>query len=338
MKKIQLILCGGFVLLQLFSASLVHAALPPDVLESAQKGKASSQYAIARLYELGNRVKSDNAKAIEWYTKAADQGHVDAAYRLGLIYYKGVGGFQINLKKAFRYISQAANKNHKNSQANLAKMYENGDGVKRSEELSDYWYEQAFTARIQPFSEYIKEQSRTSDTVSTKPNNKPKNKSKPKKAVTVVKTWKPNPPVPSKKTKLKFPASITSFEWFEKAKASAHLSSPAVECKAKGKKLVCSSSKLKGKHTTGIYQYKLRSIITAKNNSKDIKITYRKLYTSVPEESEGGYDDDEDETAKTNQLVLGWEQKSHSLSCRFENAKTILCRPVGEDAFYIKAK
>ncbi len=330
MKKIQLIHRSSFVLLQLLFASLVHAALPADVLESAEKGKASSQYSIARSYELGNRVKSDNAKAIEWYTKAADQGHVDAAYRLGLIYYKGVGGFQINLKKAFRYISQAANKNHKNSQANLAKMYENGDGVKRNEELSDYWYEQAFTAKIQPFSEYIKEQSRSSDTAPTKS----------KKAVAVVrKKWKPNPPVPSNKTRLKFPKSITSLKWFEKSKPSAYLSSPKVECKTKGKKLVCSSSKLRGLHATGIYKYKLRSIITAKRNSKDIEITYRKLYTSVPEESEGGYDDeDEDENVKTNQLVVGWEQKSHSISCRFENAKSILCRPVGEDAFYIKAR
>lgn len=333
MKKIQLIHRGSFVLLQLFFASLVHAALPADVLESAEKGKASAQYSIARSYELGNRVKSDNAKAIEWYTKAADQGHVDAAYRLGLIYYKGVGGFKVNLNKAFRYISQAANKNHKNSQANLAKMYENGDGVKRNEELSDYWYEQAFTAQIQSFDEYIKEQSRSSDTVSAKP----------KKAVAVVrKKWKPNPPVPSKKTKLKFPKTITSFTWFEKAKPSAYLSSPKVECKVKGKKLVCSSSKLKGMHSTGLYRYKLKSIITAKRGSKDLQITYRKLYTSVPEESVGGYDDDDDEDenvkAKANQLVVGWEQKSHSLPCRFENAKTILCRPAGEDAFYIKAK
>lgn len=328
MKKIQLIHRGSFVLLQLFFASLVHAALPADVLESAEKGKASAQYSIARSYELGNRVKSDNAKAIEWYAKAADQGHVDAAYRLGLIYYKGVGGFKINLNKAFRYISQAANKNHKNSQANLAKMYENGDGVKRNEELSDYWYEQAFTAEIQSFDEYIKKQSRSSDTVPTKP----------KKAVAVVKTWKPNPPIPSRKAKLKFPKSITNFEWFEKSKASAYLSSPKVECKAKRKKLVCSSSKLRGKHATGIYRYKVKSIITAQRNSKDINITYRKLYTSVPAESEGGYDDDDEESTKTNQLVVGWEQKSHSLSCRFENAKTILCRPVGEDAFYIKAK
>lgn len=332
MKKTQLIQRGSFVLLQLLFASLVHAALPADVLKSAENGKANSQYSIARSYELGKRVKSDNAKAIEWYTKAADQGHVDAAYRLGLIYYKGVGGFKINLKKAFKYISQAANKNHKNSQANLAKMYENGDGVKRNEELSDYWYEQAFTAKIQPFSEYIKEQSRSSEPAPTKP----------KKPVAVVrKKWKPNPPVPSKKTRLKFPESITSLKWFEKSKASAYLSSPKVECKTKGNRLVCSSSKLRGLHTTGVYKYKLRSIITAKRNSKDIEITYRKLYTSVPEESEGGYDDeDEDENvkAKANQLVVGWEQKSHSISCRFENAKSILCRPVGEDAFYIKAR
>jgi Sel1 repeat len=328
--NVKLIHRGYFVFLQLLFVSVVHAALPADVVTAAENGKASAQYSIARSYELGKRVKSDNAKAIEWYTKAADQGHTDAAYRLGLIYYKGVGGFQTDFKKAFHYISLAANKNHKNSQANLAKMYQNGDGVKRNEELSDYWYEQAFTAKIQPFSEYLKEQAQ-----SHAPKVIP---AKVKKALPVAK--KPRKSAPSgsaRKNKIAFPNTIIEHEWFQKGKASAYLNSAVAQCKVKNKKVICSSSKLKGVHSTGMYKYKVKSIITAGRNAKDIQITYRKLYTSVPEENIGGYDD-ENESAPSQQLVVGWEKRSHSISCRFESAKSILCRPVGEDAFYIKAK
>lgn len=332
MEKVRLIHRGCFVFLQLWFVSATHAALPVDLLKAAENGKVSAQYSIARSYELGKRVKSDKAKAIDWYVKAADQGHVDAAYRLGLIYYKGVGGFKTDFKKAFRYISQAANKNHKNSQANLAKMYQNGDGVERNEERSDYWYEQAFTAKIQPFSEYLKEQSRSSEVAVKKPATV--KVSKPEKVV-VKKSWKPKSS--PKVNKVTFPDSITGSEWFQKGKASAYLSSPVAKCKFKSNKLVCSSSKLRGIHSTGVYQYKVKSIITAGSKAKDIQITYRKLYTSVPEENIGGYDDESEDT-QTQQLVVGWEKRSHSISCRFESAKSILCRPVGEDAFYIKAK
>lgn len=332
MKNIKLIHRVCFVFLPLLFVSLVHAALPLDLIKEAESGKASAQYSIARSYELGNRVKSDNAKAISWYEKAVNQGHTDAAYRLGLIYYKGVGGFKIDFKKAFYYLSLAAKNNHKNSQANLARMYQNGDGVKRNKERSDYWYEQAFTAKIQPFSEYIKEQaqSRLPKTAPAKIIKKP--------VVVVKKPWKPSPAKVVKKSKIIFPATITKYEWLQRGKASAYLNSAVTQCKVRKQKLICSSEKLRGIHFTGIYKYKVRSIITVGRNAKNIQITYRKLYTSVPEENIGGYDDDENDSPQTQQLVVGWEQKSHSINCRFETAKSILCRPVGEDAFYIKAR
>ena len=39
-------------------------------------------------------------KAIEWYEKAAEQGHADAQYNLGGIYGQGV---DVNYKKAMVY-------------------------------------------------------------------------------------------------------------------------------------------------------------------------------------------------------------------------------------------
>ena len=334
-KKLISMHLFGLVFFQFLSASLAHAALPADLLKSAENGNAGAQFTVARSYELGKRVKSDKAKAIKWYTMAADQGHTDAAYRLGLLYYKGLGGFKVDLKKAFQYLSRAAKANHKNSQANLAKMYANGDGVARNEQMSDYWYEQAFTAQTQSFAEYMKaqeeESGQQSEPVSVKATPVVK---KPKARKKVVSRQNS---VPAKKEGISFPQNILAGKWLQNGKPSSYLSSKITKCKTKKSKLVCSSSKLKGRHASGIFEYKVRSLVSQGAGAKDISIQYRKLYTAVPEETIGGYDD-EDEDSSKNMLVVGWEKKSHIIKCKFESSRAILCRPVGEDAFYIKRK
>jgi len=332
-KKIVLMHLCGLVFFQFLLVSLVHADIPANLLKSAENGNAGAQFTVARSYELGKRVKSDKAKAIQWYTKAADQGHTDAAYRLGLLYYKGLGGFKIDLKKAFNYLSQAAKANHKNSQANLAKMYANGDGVARNEQMSDYWYEQAFTAQTQSFAEYMKAQEEGVDEqpvpVKTSPVVK---KPKPRKKVVREKSS-----TPVKKAGVRFPQSILAGKWLQNGKPSTYITSSITKCKTKKSKLVCSTSKLKGRHSSGIFEYKMRSIISRGEGAKDISIQYRILYTAVPEETIGGYDD-EDDVGTKDVLVVGWEKKSHSIKCKFESNRAILCRPVGEDAFYLKRK
>lgn len=322
---------------QFFLISLARADIPSDLLESAQNGKASSQYAVARAYELGKRVKSDNDKAIEWYAKAADQGHLEAAYRLGLIYYKGVGGFDIDLKKAFYYISMAAEGGHKRSQAHLAQMYEDGDGVEADEVLSDYWYEQAFSAKTQALKEYLKNQKQNKKSVTVKVLKK--SVSEPVNPVVIrsaIKAEKSKPVAVVEET-ITYPDSIMSQNWFQGKVPSAYLKSSGTKCRFKNEKVSCSSSKLHGSHPTGMYKYRIKTLISQIGESADIQLEYRKLYLSVPEERIGGYDD-EPEVEQANGLTLGWEKKSHIVSCSFETASSVLCRPVGEDAFYIRAR
>ena len=42
------------------------------------------------MYANGEGVVEDDAEAVRWYRLAADQGHADAQYNLGLMYAKGV--------------------------------------------------------------------------------------------------------------------------------------------------------------------------------------------------------------------------------------------------------
>jgi TPR repeat protein len=52
---------------------------------SSQLGAGKSQVLLAGLmYELGQGVAKDDAKAVHWYTAAAAQGNAEAQYHLGM--------------------------------------------------------------------------------------------------------------------------------------------------------------------------------------------------------------------------------------------------------------
>lgn len=71
----------------LFSTLLSVSAMAAEVgstynstLSSANQGDAISQYNLGVMYALGEGVRQDDQKALEWYTKAANQGNADAQY------------------------------------------------------------------------------------------------------------------------------------------------------------------------------------------------------------------------------------------------------------------
>ncbi len=59
--------------------------------EAADQGKANAQYKLGNLYWLGVGVPQDFAEAVIWYRLAADQGLAVAQYRLGAMYDHGQG-------------------------------------------------------------------------------------------------------------------------------------------------------------------------------------------------------------------------------------------------------
>ena len=69
---------------------LFARAFPPEAQELADlhdrafAGEAQAQYAIGLRYASGRGVPQDDAEAVTWYRKAAEQGHADAQNNLGL--------------------------------------------------------------------------------------------------------------------------------------------------------------------------------------------------------------------------------------------------------------
>ena len=99
---------------------------------------APAQYSLAQMYINGQGVTKDINKAINLYTAAAEQGHMEAQTNLGLLYFNG----QVvdkDYKEAFTWLSKGADQNDFLAQKTLAIMYMQGWGVEQSDEQADYW-------------------------------------------------------------------------------------------------------------------------------------------------------------------------------------------------------
>lgn len=144
----------------------------------AEKGQASAQYDLARIYEQGIKLPVDIERAMEWFEKSARQGYVNAEYRLGinLFYGTGVtrdepagkkwltlaaghghsvaknlmdnlrGGSDVRQQKvslAVRWYLERILKDEGQAAFHLGKIYEHGWGVARDLTESIKWYRRA---------------------------------------------------------------------------------------------------------------------------------------------------------------------------------------------------
>ena len=87
----------------------------------------------------GQGVPQDYAEAARWYRIAADQGHADAPYDLGLMYQKGQGVPQ-DYAAAMKWYRIAAEQGDADAQNNLGVMYDFGQGVPQDYVHAHKWY------------------------------------------------------------------------------------------------------------------------------------------------------------------------------------------------------
>ena len=87
----------------------------------------------------GQGVPLDHAKAVYWYTRAAEQGHADAQTSLGIMYYDGLGVSR-NYAEAAKWFQLAAEQGHALAQNNLGVMYALGNGVLRDFLQIHMWF------------------------------------------------------------------------------------------------------------------------------------------------------------------------------------------------------
>ena len=99
-------------------------------------------------YDAGLGVLADARKAVEWYTKAAEQGHAPALRNLGMCFEKGVGVQQKDMPEAIRLFTKAAEQGDAEAQRILGTCYQKGRGVQRDLSEAMRWFAAAAECAI----------------------------------------------------------------------------------------------------------------------------------------------------------------------------------------------
>ena len=98
--------------------------------KAAEQGHADAQNSLGSMYQFGEGVPQDNAKAVRWYQKAMDQGLGEAYTNLGYMYDGGLGVKQ-DKQKAVKLYLTGAEKGSLNAMLNLGVSYWKGEGVSK---------------------------------------------------------------------------------------------------------------------------------------------------------------------------------------------------------------
>lgn len=101
-----------------------------------------SNYNLGVMYFKGEGVKADRLKGLEFFKKAADQGHMNAQFILGTLYDKGEDVLQ-DRAVAAKWYRKAAEQGHAQAQFNMGLMYTNGEGVEKDRKQAVPWLKKA---------------------------------------------------------------------------------------------------------------------------------------------------------------------------------------------------
>ena len=108
----------------------------------ARDDNASAQYLVGLMNWRGRGAARDDAVAIDWLSKAADQNLPAALNDLATMHQEGSGTAK-DAKRAFELFERAAELGSAAGQMNTAKAYQDGNGVTKSVIRARFWYEQA---------------------------------------------------------------------------------------------------------------------------------------------------------------------------------------------------
>lgn len=107
--------------------------------KAAEQGHIQSQEMMGYLYRMGKGVEKDEEQSIFWYQKAADGGDPSAQNTIALYHQYGKGVKQ-DSNKAIYWFQKAADQGHSEALITLAEKYENGDGVEQNFGLAMEYY------------------------------------------------------------------------------------------------------------------------------------------------------------------------------------------------------
>lgn len=115
-------------------------------LQQALKGNPQKQYQVGDMYLDGAGVQQNTKLAIEFFSKAARQGHVKAQVLLGNLFLNGMHGVEKDEAAGFRWFYQAAELGHAGSLNNVGLSFYRGRGTEKNLEKAKRFFERAVQA------------------------------------------------------------------------------------------------------------------------------------------------------------------------------------------------
>lgn len=115
-----------------------------EIEKLANQGNLDAQIYLGNAYELEKKwIKNSSEKAFYYFKLAADQGDVDACFKVGIYFFEGCS-VQQSYTKAIEYFKIAAEQGFSEIQSeahyNLGLCYERGWGISQSYEQAIYYY------------------------------------------------------------------------------------------------------------------------------------------------------------------------------------------------------
>ncbi len=98
---------------------------------AAEAGHADSQFNLGIMYEQGIGVSKDEKQAIVWYRKSAVQGNALAQFNLAVLYENG-RGTAVDFAQAHEWYREASAQGDPLAIGNLGMLYVRGQGVKEN--------------------------------------------------------------------------------------------------------------------------------------------------------------------------------------------------------------
>lgn len=121
---------------------LLYSLPIADLQRLAEAGDAEAQSALGGRYVEGKGVPADNAMAVFWFTKAAEQGRVVDQWNVAVAYENGFG-VPVDLAASVNWFERAAAQGNVDAQLRLAILLFTGKGVAKDPEAAAGWFSKA---------------------------------------------------------------------------------------------------------------------------------------------------------------------------------------------------
>ena len=116
-------------------------------MKLAKQGNAEAQFKVGEMYENGLGVDQDRKEAKYWTTRAANQNHETARFKL-LYWDMGRRGLNGENEAKVEELNTKAKQGNAQAQYYLGKLYANGVGIKKNPDVAIDWLNKAALAGV----------------------------------------------------------------------------------------------------------------------------------------------------------------------------------------------